>query len=38
VGEPGQTVKPEELYDKLKPFEDRVAQDIEESRRDPAGE
>jgi hypothetical protein len=34
VGKPGQTVEPEELYDKLKPFEERVAEDIEESRRD----
>jgi hypothetical protein len=33
VGKPGQTVEPEELYDKLKPFEERVAEDIEESQR-----
>jgi hypothetical protein len=29
VGEPGTTVPPEQLYEKLKPFEERVAQDIE---------
>ena len=34
VGEPGQTVDPDELYDKLKPFEDRVAKDIEEGRQE----
>jgi hypothetical protein len=34
VGKPGQTVEPEDLYDKLKPFEERVAQDIERSHRD----
>lgn len=32
VGEPGHTVEPDELYDKLKPFEERVAQDIRETR------
>lgn len=31
IGKPGDTVDPEELYDKLKPFEERVAEDIEES-------
>lgn len=30
VGKPGQEVAPEELYEKLKPFEARVAEDIEE--------
>lgn len=34
VGEPRKQVPPEELYDKLKPFEQRVAEDIEEGRRD----
>lgn len=34
VGKPGSTVDPEELYEKLKPFEERVASDIEDSRRD----
>lgn len=34
VGKPGQTVDPEELYEKLKPFEERVASDIQESRHD----
>jgi len=29
VGEPGETVSPEQLYEKLKPFESRVARDIE---------
>lgn len=32
VGEPGNEVAPEELYRKLKPFEERVAEDIEQSR------
>jgi hypothetical protein len=32
VGKPGQEVAPEELYEKLKPFEERVAEDIETSR------
>ncbi|HZE07104.1 MAG TPA: hypothetical protein VE127_17880 [Solirubrobacteraceae bacterium] len=30
VGKPGQTVDPETLYEKLKPFEERVLSDIEE--------
>lgn len=34
VGEPTKPVGPGELYDKLKPFEDRVAADIERSRQD----
>ncbi len=33
VGEPGKPVPPEKLYEKLKPFEERVEADIEESRR-----
>jgi hypothetical protein len=32
LGKPEAQVQPEELYEKLKPFEERVAQDIEESR------
>jgi len=32
VGEPQEAVSPKELYDKLKPFEERVAEDIEEKR------
>lgn len=32
VGDPSATVDPETLYEKLKPFEERVAADIEESR------
>jgi hypothetical protein len=32
VGEPAAEVPPDELYDKLKPFEERVAADIEQSR------
>ena len=32
VGEPGHEVTPDRLYEKLKPFEERVAADIEESR------
>jgi hypothetical protein len=32
VGEPQEAVPPKELYDKLKPFEERVAEDIEEKR------
>jgi hypothetical protein len=32
VGEPGKEMGPDELYEKLKPFEDRVAEDIEGSR------
>jgi hypothetical protein len=34
VGEPGKAVDPEKLYDKLKPFEQRVAEDIEEGRKE----
>lgn len=33
VGEPQNEVPPEHLYEKLKPFEERVAADIEDSRR-----
>jgi hypothetical protein len=33
VGEPSKAVGPEELYDKLKPFEERVAADIEDGTR-----
>jgi hypothetical protein len=33
VGEPRKAVGPEELYDKLKPFEERVAADIEDGTR-----
>jgi hypothetical protein len=33
LGEPREEVSPETLYDKLKPFEERVAKDIEESQR-----
>jgi hypothetical protein len=32
VGKPGQEVDPGELYEKLKPFEERVAEDIETGR------
>ena len=32
VGAPRKEVPPEELYEKLKPFEERVAADIEQSR------
>ena len=38
VGEPRSAVPPERLYDKLKPFEERVAADIEESQRRRAGD
>ena len=38
VGEPRKQVPPEELYDKLKPFEERVAEDIEQGRQDRADE
>jgi hypothetical protein len=31
VGKPGQAVPPDELHEKLKPFEERVAKDIERS-------
>jgi hypothetical protein len=34
VGQPGRTVPPEELYEKLKPFEERVAADIEQQQRE----
>lgn len=34
VGKPGQEVPPEELYETLKPFEERVARDIEETKPD----
>jgi hypothetical protein len=33
VGEPGKAVAPDKLYEKLKPFEERVAADIEDSTR-----
>ncbi|MDQ6818221.1 MAG: hypothetical protein M3018_12565 [Actinomycetota bacterium] len=32
VGEPGEEVSPDELPEKLKPFEERVAEDIEKTR------
>ena len=32
IGEPRKQVPPEELYDKLKPFEQRVAEDIDQGR------
>lgn len=35
VGEPGSTVPPSRLYEKLKPFEQRVAEDLEEGQQDP---
>jgi hypothetical protein len=38
VGEPQSEVSPQELYEKLKPFEERVARDIERERRHTAGE
>ena len=34
VGGPAKPVPPEELYEKLKPFEERVAADIEEEQAD----
>jgi hypothetical protein len=34
VGQPGSQVPPDKLYEKLKPFEERVAADIEEGQRD----
>lgn len=34
IGEPRKAVPPEELYDKLKPFEQRVAEDIEQGKQD----
>jgi hypothetical protein len=36
VGEPSAEVPPEKLYEKLKPFEERVAADIEQNQRDRA--
>lgn len=36
VGEPGETVTPKKLYERLKPFEEQVAADIEEHRQDAA--
>lgn len=36
VGEPSAAVPPEKLYEKLKPFEERVAADIERDQRDRA--
>jgi hypothetical protein len=36
VGEPSAEVPPEQLYEKLKPFEERVAADIERDQRDRA--
>ena len=36
VGKPGGQVPPDELYEQLKPFEDRVAADIEESKSTPS--
>jgi hypothetical protein len=38
VGEPDAAVPPRELYEKLKPFEERVAEDIAEHRDDPASD
>jgi hypothetical protein len=35
VGETGQAVPPEQLYEKLKPFEERVAKDISENQDSP---
>jgi hypothetical protein len=34
VGKPEGEVDPQELYEKLKPFEERVAADIEDGRRE----
>jgi hypothetical protein len=34
VGEPGSAVPPEKLYDKLKPFEERVEADIEQGQQE----
>lgn len=34
IGEPGEAVPPEKLYGKLKPFQQRVADDIDQSRQD----
>jgi hypothetical protein len=36
MGEPRDAVPPEDLYEKLKPFEERVAADIEENKPSPA--
>jgi hypothetical protein len=36
VGEPRGEIAPDELYEKLKPFEQRVAADIEQTKRDGA--
>jgi hypothetical protein len=38
VGDPETQVAPEELYEKLKPFEERVAEDIEHGKREPSGD
>jgi hypothetical protein len=38
VGKPAGEVPPDELYDKLKPFEERVAADIEENAQGEEGE
>lgn len=38
VGKPERAVPPEKLYDKLKPFEERVAADIEEQQDGRSGE
>jgi hypothetical protein len=37
VGQPGDAVPPDELYEKLKPFEERVTGDIEKEQRDGRG-
>lgn len=34
IGEPGNKVPPGKLYGKLKPFQQRVAEDIEQGRQD----
>lgn len=34
IGEPGKAVPAEKLYDKLKPFQERVAEDIEQDTHD----
>lgn len=34
IGEPGKAVPAEKLYDKLKPFQERVAEDIEQDTQD----
>lgn len=38
VGDPETQVAPEELYEKLKPFEERVAEDIEHGKGEPSGD